>query len=296
MLTRRDQLFLKQGIQQEKRAEKDKKKEEKELGRVVASPARTAGRGRGRGRGRGGKQAAPTAVDDAAEGPAPKRARTVGEHLARARRAAEDSKAPEAPNGPVGEAAGAEVPNGDASFMGLPAPEHVPPMSPRPTAKAKARAKARAKGRAKASPKAKGAAKAKARAVAVVLMPRDEQRAQVAEEAVDAMIKRCGNMDFDGLKLALLSARKPNPKFELNVYWTRATVGLKMPELPAKPQVVQFQFVGDAQLPGSWNCRMVAAFVVAHELVAWLFPTVPMKAHVYLCCNLIGILPGVDSR
>ena len=274
VLTRRAQLMLKGEIKDEKRQEKENKKLEKE--RAVASPARV-GRGRGRGRGRGlGKPQPPEgdaeAAASVAEPAGRKRARTVGAHL-EARGLAEAT-----PKRRKMDALDSDIDledrEVDEALMGGPSAVHVP--EPKAKGKAKARAKSRVKvagnSKAKSSPKAKAKAKARARRAPapVQLTDWDEARVRVAEQAIDAMILKCADMAFDTLKDTLIASRKVNPKFELNVYWTRATVGLKMPEVPMKPQVVQFHFVGDTNVSGSWNARMVTAFVVAHELVPWL--------------------------
>ena len=271
--------MLKDQIRDEKRQEKEKKKEEK--ARAIASPAR---RGRGNGKGRGGRgrgrgqstapppEAALEAAADEEEAaadeneavdqpPRQKRARTKADHLA-SRGLLQGSSEPlpkAAAKKRPRTAAVDEPPESDDALMGLPADVHVP----EPKAKAKGRAKAKAKGRARAKASAQPP-------TAIVFLPRDEERVNVAMRAIDDMILKCADMAFDTLKGTLIGARRANKKFELNVYWTRATVGLKMPEVVGKPQVVQFHFSGDPNVIGSWNARMVTAFVVAHELVPWL--------------------------
>ena len=155
------------------------------------------------------------------------------------------------------------------------------PASPLPKAKAKAKAKGKAKAMAKATakagakaaarPKAKAKGKGKGRGELVIddlseLFPEDVRRVQTIKASMTESIMKCAHMPFDVLQSTLLDGRQANSIFELNVYWTRTTCGLKYTEAPGKPQLVQYKFTGNPARAGNWNVLMSAAFLAAHEL------------------------------
>ena len=333
VLTRRDQLMLKDDIREQKRLEKEEKQAAKQ---AVASPAR-AGRGRGRGKGKGkgrgrgkaknqaeladvgpdafacepssgSKRKAEDVVESGASEAGKRRAKTKASEMAKAAEAsAPKPKAKgkpkakpqkkQADHAPEAHHASEAAPEAHQTSEAAPEAHHASETAPEAHHASQAALeahgaseaahapeahhaspvpKAKAKGKAKAAPKAKGKAKAKAKAKGRARrgslpppMPASaEERLRyhkIMNVAANA-IQKCHNMPFGMLKETLLSNRSTNSMFDLNIYWTRTTAGLKYTHEPGKPQVVNIKFHGRPEIGANWNVCMIAAFVAAHEL------------------------------
>lgn len=153
-------------------------------------------------------------------------------------------------------------------------------------AKAKAQPKTAAKARAKAKAKSKPAPADDADADASDPPKRKRQRrstTQPVEEfnledleiqkTISADFEKLSGWEFEDLKNFLITDQKPKlNNVTIMPYWSRCAVGLKWHLIPGNSQVAYFAYKESprtpvSQMQGTWNKRMVAAFISAQLFV-----------------------------